>query len=288
MGEEEVSGKELLDILNLGFSEIRVGVLPQGVDSLLVGDMERTRLKEIKALFFIGVNDGNIPKSKGVKGLLSLPEREMLRESNVELSPTPSEQAFIEQLYLYLNVTKPTEYLYMSYATVGGRGESLVPSYFIKTIEDMYKNLKENDMTGNVPVLSVDDIREETGRLLGLYVAGNTNAEEETQLFNNLSGLRKNEEDKKWCEKIIANAYSEYNPISVGSKLAKELYDEVMKVSISTLEKYAACRYSHFITYGLSLSEREEYGLEAADIGNLSHDVLENIGKNLLISRILK
>ena len=52
MGDEDYTIKELSDILKVGFSEIRVGVLPQTVDSLLVGDMQRTRLKEIKELFY--------------------------------------------------------------------------------------------------------------------------------------------------------------------------------------------------------------------------------------------
>jgi ATP-dependent helicase/nuclease subunit B len=41
------------------------------------------------------------------------------------------------------------------------------------------------------------------------------------------------------------------------------------------MEKYAGCAYAYFLKYGLSLEEREEYGIEAADLGNVYHGVLE-------------
>ena len=59
---ETLSFKEFADILTAGFSELKVGIIPQSVDQVVIGDIERTRLKQVKALFFLGVNDGNIPK----------------------------------------------------------------------------------------------------------------------------------------------------------------------------------------------------------------------------------
>ncbi|MDE6924041.1 MAG: exodeoxyribonuclease V subunit gamma, partial [Acetatifactor sp.] len=67
LGEETIPLPEFREILEAGFGEIQVGTIPQNVDRVVVGDMERTRLKQVKVLFFLGVNDGNIPKnaSKG-------------------------------------------------------------------------------------------------------------------------------------------------------------------------------------------------------------------------------
>ena len=71
LGEETITLKEFADILEAGFGEIEVGTIPQNVDRVLVGDMERTRLKQVKCLFFLGVNDGNIPKSATKGGIIS-------------------------------------------------------------------------------------------------------------------------------------------------------------------------------------------------------------------------
>lgn len=281
MGDEDYSIKELSDILKVGFSEIRVGVLPQKVDSLLVGDMQRTRLKEIKELFILGVNDGNIPKSSAGGGLLSVPDKEELKEADCKLSPTSSELAFIEQLYIYLNLTKPTDKLYISFASVGGKGDSLIPSYLIEVLLNMFEGLAINNRGNDTPKLFRQDIKEETAKLLGLYVTGIANEEQEKTLFENIGIIRSFEGGNEWCEKIIANAFREYKAKSLDKEVARNLYGDLLTVSVSTLEKFAACRYAHFVTYGLSLCDREKFGLESVDMGNLSHDILEKVGEKL-------
>lgn len=89
LGEEEITLEEFADILEAGFGEIEVGTIPQNVDRLLAGDMERTRLKQVKVLFFLGVNDGNIPKNASKGGIISDMDREFLRESELELAQAP-------------------------------------------------------------------------------------------------------------------------------------------------------------------------------------------------------
>ena len=131
LGEEPVKLEEFYEILNAGFGEIQVGTIPQNVDRVLVGDMERTRLKPVKVLFFLGVNDGNIPKNSSKGGIISDMDREFLKESDLELAPSPREQMFIQRFYLYLNLTKPSHKLYLSYCKVNSQGKSLRPPYLI-------------------------------------------------------------------------------------------------------------------------------------------------------------
>ena len=282
MGDEDYKVKELSDILKVGFSEIRVGVLPQKVDSLLVGDMQRTRLKETKALFIVGVNDGNIPKSGASGGLLSVPDKEELKNADCYLSPTSDELAFIEQLYIYLTLTKPTDKLYLSFATIGGKGDSLIPSYLIDTVIKMFEGLKDENVSEARPQINIADYKEEAARLLGRYISGLTkDSDEEDRLFDTIAKIRATENGKEWCEKVIENTFKEYIPTPLERETAKALYSDLLRVSVSTLEQFARCRFAHFAIYGLGLSEREEYGLENVDMGNMSHDVLEKVGEAL-------
>ncbi len=281
MGNEEYTIKELADILKVGFSEIRVGVLPQKVDSLLVGDMQRTRLKETKVLFIVGVNDGNIPKSTASGGLLSVPDKEELKRAECVLSPTSDELAFIEQLYIYLNLTKPTERLHLSFASIGSKGESLIPSYLIDVLKNMYEGLAIKDACDYRPRLFIEDIKQETGRLLGLYVSGLINDEQQNELFDNIAILRSIDGGKEWCEKVVDNSFKEYVATPLEKETARSLYEDLLKVSVSTLEQFARCRYAHFVMHGLELKEREVYGLENVDMGNLAHDVLQSVGEKL-------
>ncbi|MGN0307773.1 MAG: PD-(D/E)XK nuclease family protein, partial [Lachnospiraceae bacterium] len=95
LGEEKMDWEEFAGILDAGFGEIQVGIIPQAIDRILVGDMERTRLGLVKALFFLGMNEGKVPRLSGKGGILSDLDREFLLGSGQELAPTPRGQMFI-------------------------------------------------------------------------------------------------------------------------------------------------------------------------------------------------
>lgn len=61
-----------------------MGIIPPGMHRVDFGDIERSRLNEIKVLFFAAVNDGVIPKAGGADGILSQLEREHLEEMQIE------------------------------------------------------------------------------------------------------------------------------------------------------------------------------------------------------------
>ena len=47
LGDEKVSGQEFGEILDAGFAEARVGIIPPGIDQVQVGDIERSRLAHV-------------------------------------------------------------------------------------------------------------------------------------------------------------------------------------------------------------------------------------------------
>ena len=147
LGEETVSLEEYAKIMDAGFEAAKVGIIPPGYDRVVFGDIERSRLDNIKVLFFVGVNDGIIPKSQGADGILSQWERELLETYDMELAPTAREQTFIQKFYLYLNLTKPSRRLYLSYARVDGEGKARRSSYLIHTILKLYENLSVEEVS---------------------------------------------------------------------------------------------------------------------------------------------
>lgn len=67
LGEEVVSPEEFRQLLETGMTQAKVALIPPGIDQVLIGDMERTRLKDIRALFFVGVNEGMYSEKYGVR-----------------------------------------------------------------------------------------------------------------------------------------------------------------------------------------------------------------------------
>lgn len=280
---EEMTLKEFADILDSGLAEITVGTIPRNVDRILVGDIERTRLKQVKILFFLGVNDGNIPKGYG-GGIISDLDREFLRESNVELAPSPREQMYIQRLYLYLNMTKPSQALYISYARVGEDGRSLRPAYLVELLRGLFPGLSleapEREPVEEQLFSGADGVGFFTDALRE-YAAGRLDRSQKRTLYTFYRSYEKNERYRGQMEDLIETAFARYEDRPLTKMVAKALYGVSLLNSVSRLEKYAACAYAHFLQYGLRLKERGEYGFEAVDMGNLFHSVLETFSEKL-------
>lgn len=281
LGEEEISLQEFADILEAGFGEITVGTIPQNVDRIVVGDMERTRLKQVKVLFFLGVNDGNIPKNASKGGIISDMDREFLIESGTEMAPSPRQQMYIQRLYLYLNMTKPSERLYLSYAKVNSDGKGIRPSYLIDTVRKLFPQLAV-EYPQNRSRLEQIEGRQEGARYLAEELreyADGTLREEERQDFYLM--YRAYEADPEGRDRLTAAAFRRYKESGLSRIVARTLYGRQLENSVSRLETYAACACRHFLQYGLSLQEREEFGFEVSDMGNVYHAVLENFAGKL-------
>ena len=281
LGEEEISLQEFADILEAGFGEITVGTIPQNVDRIVVGDMERTRLKQVKVLFFLGVNDGNIPKNVSKGGIISDMDREFLIESGTEMAPSPRQQMYIQRLYLYLNMTKPSQRLYLSYAKVNSDGKGIRPSYLIDTVRKLFSQLAV-EYPQNRSRLEQIEGRQEGARYLAEELreyADGTLREEERQDFYLM--YRAYEADPEGRDRLTAAAFRRYKESGLSRIVARALYGRQLENSVSRLETYAACACRHFLQYGLSLQEREEFGFEVSDMGNVYHAVLENFAGKL-------
>lgn len=286
LGEEEISRQEFADILEAGFGEITVGTIPQNVDRIVVGDMERTRLKQVKVLFFLGVNDGNIPKNASKGGIISDMDREFLIESGTEMALSPRQQMYIQRLYLYLNMTKPSEQLYLSYAKVNSEGKGIRPSYLIDTVRKLFPAMSV-EYPQNRSRLEQIEGRQEGARYLAEelreYVEG-TLPEEERQDFYLM--YRAYEADAAGRDLLTRAAFRRYRESGLSRIVARALYGQQLENSVSRLETYAACACRHFLQYGLSLQEREEFGFEASDMGTVYHAVLENFAGKLAESNL--
>ena len=281
LGEEEISLQEFADILDAGFGEITVGTIPQNVDRIVVGDMERTRLKQVKVLFFLGVNDGNIPKNASKGGIISDMDREFLIESGTEMAPSPRQQMYIQRLYLYLNMTKPSERLYLSYAKVNSDGKGIRPSYLIDTVRKLFPQLAVKYPQNRSRLEQIEG-RQEGARYLAEELreyADGTLREEERQDFYLM--YRAYEADPEGRDRLTAAAFRRYKESGLSRIVARALYGRQLENSVSRLETYAACACRHFLQYGLSLQEREEFGFEVSDMGNVYHAVLENFAGKL-------
>ena len=318
LGDEKISQKDYLQLVDAGIGEIRLGTLPQQADIVLVGDLERSRLTQVKVLFVLGASDGNIPKGTSKGGLISDLDREFLAGSDIELSPTPRAQMYTQRLYLYLGLTKPMEKLVVSFPDVDSQGRSIRPSYLIPLIVKTFPSVRKN---GRIPrpeelpmaeqLVGTDDCMPFIADGLRNYAEGRFDPEEPAEeAGKNDAGAeaadsgaaggrstaqlrdsfltavillreRAEEDLKKKTRKLEDAAFRRYTPIPLTLGTAQRLYGQNIEGSVSRLEEMADCFLKQFLDHGLGLSEREEFTFEPADSGTIMHSSLEKFSQEL-------
>lgn len=276
LGEETASAKEFAEILDAGFEASKVGIIPPGYDRVLFGDIERTRLEHIKVLFFIGVNDGIVPKNGETGGILSEYEREKLADYEVELAPTAREKAFIQKFYLYSNMTKPSQKLYLTFSQAGQEGETRRKSYLIHAVSRLFPKLVESAPgaeTVGTPLSSMQYF------LSGLADARRDEAQPEwTALY---AWYMRHQEWAQQAVRFVQAAYYTHRDSVLNTKVCQLLYGKVLENSVTRLERFAGCAFAHFLQYGLQLSRRQASEFEPADFGNILHGALEQYAKRM-------
>lgn len=278
LGEEHITIREYSDILDAGFSAAKVGIIPPGNDRVTVGDIERTRLNHIKILFFVGVNDGIVPKSGNSGGIISQFEREKMAEHHLELAPLERERVFIQKFYLYLTMTKPSDALYVTYSMVDSAGKALRRSYFIGTLLGMFPELSVEEI--NEREQSADILTPENG--IRYFIEGLREKEASSDMWDALtSWYLSNEDYKKETLRLFGAAYQVHSDEPIRKAVVKALYGTELENSVTRLERFAACAFAHFLNYGLQVRERELLELASVDMGNIYHDALEQFAKRV-------
>ncbi|MCI5648956.1 MAG: helicase-exonuclease AddAB subunit AddB [Fusicatenibacter sp.] len=281
LSDEQLSLAEYQEILEAGFAETSVGVIPPAVDQVLVGDNERTRLKEIKVLFFVGVNEGLIPRRGASGGILSELDREELEKADAHLSPNAREEMYMQRFHLYRNLTKPSEKLYLSFARSSASGEALTPSYLIGTIRSLFADLELVDME---KAADPEEILELPKEGESVFLEGLLKAADGCQepLFEELyRWYLAHPEAGVPVDTYRKAAFFSPGEGIIGKSAAAALYGQTLTNSATRLEKYAACAFAHFMEYGLRIQEREHYEFKSADMGTVMHEALESFAGKL-------
>jgi len=297
LGDKKVNVKEFYDLLMSGLEECKIGTIPEE-DGIFIGDITRTRLDNIKYLFVIGASDNSIPKVSSGGGIINDDERIYLtgdlmqnsdnrpgeNDNKVELAPTTLQKLEDDQFYLYMNITKPSEGLFITYSELSADGKKQRPSYVINRIQNILPRaaIEENDRPTCESILGND-------YGMTYVINGIRNINEEASVINSstfefLRDFYKDVADKLQNSQLVTTSEG-----YIDSDIAFRLYSDEMEdlsrsmknVSISQMEQFATCEYAYFLKYGLGLQERKEHEISSADIGNILQDSLNELTINM-------
>lgn len=284
LGSENIERNVMRDILVTGISDIKLGVIPSTLDQIVIGDMERTRLHHKKILFMTGVNEGILPGKISESGLLNDRDRSLLEKENIIIAPDSKKEYYIQQFYIYLQLTQASERVILSYRKKDDRGNGLNISVFLKWIMRMFPDIeikKASELIADIFPSTIGDIKSSFTEELA------NNNINDSSMYKILMKM-----DREELQDIIKGYLYLNQPGILNEKIARKLYSRSfdfgagkddsgsaasckMLHSVSRLEAYSSCPYKFYLQYGLSIAKREEYKIETNHIGTILHAVME-------------
>lgn len=274
MGEDILPLTAYQEVLEVGFENLQVGLIPPAIDRLVIGDLMRTRLDGVKVLFMLGCNDSLIPAAGEKHGLLSDLDRELLKKVDIELAPTGREDGFSEKYYLYLTMTKPSDHLYLLWSGVSGEGKAMRPCYLVGQLQKLFPKALQTGQDSLSPTERIWQPEES----LEVLIEGMRNYQkgsQETWWRDLYSWYRRHEGYENRLEHALAGLFAAYRQEHLSPEVSARIFGVRPLNSVTRLEAFSACAYAHFLTYGLGLAERQEYELDAMDYGNIFHESIE-------------
>lgn len=294
IGNDLITINEFYKILNAGFQNKEIGIIPIALDQVNIGDIARIKGRNVKVLFIVGVNDGILPAANKDEGILSDRDRDLLKENGIELSSSTRAKVFEEQYMVYTALTLASDYLMISYPMADFEGKSLRSSIVIPRLKRIFPKLVEESDLFNLKE-KADKYSKVTAPIptfneLILALRRNYENEEVEAYWKDVYCWYKDKEEfyNKSGNILEGLKYSNDGEVVDREKL-KKLYsikDGRLLFSVSRLENYAECPFSYFIKYGLKARDRKVYEFSAPDLGSFMHEILDEFTNKVKRERI--
>lgn len=271
---EKMSFERFNKILQIGISKSEFGKIPTFFDQVLFGDIDRSKTKDIKALFLLGLNDGVIPNVARDEGFFNDKDRKILKENNVELAKNSTELLYENQFNIYKVLSTPTNRLFLSYAVSDKDGRALRSSILITQIKRIFTNLLEDsDVIESKFMLTTKDATLDYA--VEKYQEFVDDEEISQEWLDVIAWYEKN--DKERISRIFRGARFTNIPEVISTENVKKLYGDTLRTSVSRLEQYRRCPFSFHMKYGLKLKEEDEFKIRSLDTGNFMHEVIDDV-----------
>lgn len=266
--------EEYRNILKSGLEASSIGEIPESIDQIIIGDIERSRNHKVHTLFILGVNDGTFPNNNFSEGFLNDNDRNYLKEQGIELAKGTLDNIYEDRFNIYKAFTTSENDIYLSYISSDKEGKAKRPSVLIARIKNIFPKLKEESSVVKKEI-NISTPNATFGKLL-TNIRNIKNGEEVDDIWKVV--YKWYIDQAKWRGKI-KNSIKYYENKNKPDKISKEnikrLYGETLKTSVSRLEQYRKCPFSFHLKYGLKLKEKEDLRIKPIDTGSFMHDIID-------------
>lgn len=293
LGDEKIGLKQFSTIIETGMESMKFSLVPPAIDQVIVANLNLSRIDDVRAAFVIGLNEGVLPGKVTAEGIFSDGDRNALLADGLEVAPGSGLRLLDEEFTAYKAFTTPSEALYMSYPLADEEGKSLLPSSYIKRVRDLLGQVNEAVYTNDPS--DFDAVRQVS--FAANYNVALAYLTAQLQLLKRgypidalwwdvYNAYMRNDEIKPLAIRVLSSLFYENKAKKLSEDTSKKLYGENILASVSRMEMFNSCPFSHFAAHGLKLQERKIYRLDAPDIGEMFHGALKIISDYLHENKI--
>ncbi len=279
LAETTVDSQRVLELFGLVLGVQDIGVIPHGIDEIIIGSAERIRVNRPRAVFVVGVNDGVFPKKPSSGRVLGDADRQLLNDMGLSVA-SPSQSDYLEERYIaYSALCCGYERLYVTHCKTDFSGAEKSPSELIGHITRI---LPDCTVVDEADFDEIDMIQSEASAFEAAAKGWRKNSVLESTLKACFADRQGYAERMDALDRAGGKTEFSIDDMDVASALfGKDIY-----VSATKIEDYNKCPFMYFCRHGIKLSERKVAEIDAALSGTVSHYVLEQIvsrhGKTLV------
>lgn len=287
MGKDHLPLGELVQVVESGLESLNLGMVPPGLDQVVIGTVERSRHPELKAALVLGVGDGTFPLGRPEDVIFTDREREELGEAGVELAPTARRRQLDEQYLAYVAFTRAGHHLYLSYPLADEGGRALAPSPYISRLRRVLPGLS-TVQAGSEPLgldgadldylACPDRVPGFLARRLAAARQGRALDPVWVEVYRWLAGRPQR---RAGLALVLSSIHHSNAAPPLPEDLVRQLFGNPVRTSVSRLERFASCPFWHFLGSGLRLRERPVQAVDAPGTGTFFHACL-----NLFVRRL--
>lgn len=295
-GDKVLSLELFAELLLTGLQQATYHIIPPTMDQVNVTSIESPQVQPAKVCFILGVDDHTLPKTYTSDSLLTEHNRADIQERllpHQNLADTAQQRNQMEPLIGYQLLLNATDQLYFSVALSVGESQRQFSPYILNLVKACQLKV-ESFGSQQHPFLNETIHSNQLGRLpmqlsplLGVLRHQYQNSLPMTHQQKQLLHQTLYAEEaiaKNWQHLVHQIFKFNFLPTELTPETATALFGKNISASVSKIESYYQDPFSHFLTYGLRLKEREQYDIDAAKTGDYFHHALDLVMTKIIAS----
>ncbi len=269
LAEEKRTADEIYDLFDAVISNEEIGVLPQGLDEVLVGNAERTRVSNAKIVFIVGANDGIFPRTPEAGAVFTSRERSLLTSAGMSLNAPILDRIAEERFISYHAVSSAEQKVFVSFVSSSLSGEEY-PSEIVTEIKSIFPLIEEKSFDDE----AVFDL---VFSPLTAFEAAAETWQKNNAKANSLKAFIKENGEYEERAQALDKYLNRENPRINNAQIAEKLYGKTVYLSASRIESFYKCPFQYFCKYGLRALPEEKAEISPRQRGTVVHHCLERL-----------